>query len=438
MKRTFLVFLAFFSAGLFAQAKDELPRQAYLGFSLRMAEPAETGAEVRSVEAQAVADGLGIKSGDHILEINGTRLNDRRTLNRVLHSLHGGDIVRFKIMRAAKEVESSAVLEPLPSEKLPGVQVIHDSVKMKAGFRLRTIITRPLNKTGKLPVIFMVGWLSCDSSEYPLGPDDGFGQLLHDLATGSGMVLFRTDKAGTGDSEGPPCDALDFKTELEGYRASFNSLANYDFIDTSRIYVLGMSNGGGFAPLVTQGRPVKAYIVVGGWVKTWFEHMIELERRRVQLAGMPLERVASAMRGYAEFYDDYLVQKKTPGEVIKAKPQLASLWYDEPDHQYGRPSSFYFQLEDLDLLSAWSTLDVPVLAMHGEYDWVMSGEDHRMIANLANRRRQGAGKFVELEKTNHLLYTYGTPEEAFKGSSSGHYNPAATSTILEFLQQSLL
>ena len=433
MRLYMLTFLAFFNPGLFAQQNSELPRRAYLGFSLRMAEPAGTGAEVGSVEALPLANRLGIKSGDHILEINGTPLDNRRTLNRVLHSLHGADKVRFKVIRAGKELETTALLEPLPSEKLPGVQVIHDSVKTGSGYRLRTIITRPLNKSGKLPVIFMVGWLSCDSSEYPLGPDDGFGQLLHDLATRSGMVLFRTDKPGTGDSEGPPCDALDFNTELEGYRASFRALANYDFIDTSRIYVLGLSNGGGFAPLVTQNRPVKAYIVAGGWVKTWFEHMIELERRRVQLAGMPVGRVASAMRGYAEFYDDYLVQKKTPGEVLKTKPELASLWYDEPDHQYGRPSSFYFQLEALDLLSAWSMVDVPVLAMHGEYDWVMSGEDHRTLANLANKHRPGAGKFVELEKTNHLLYAYDTPEEAFKGGSSGHYNPLATTTILEFL-----
>ena len=140
------------------------------------------------------------------------------------------------------------------------------------------------------------------------------------------------------------------------------------------------------------------------------------------------------MKGYAQFYDDYLVQKKTPGEIIKAKPGLASLWYDEPDHQYGRPASFYFQLEDLELLSAWSKVDVPVLTIHGEYDWIMSDEDHKIIANIANKHRPGMGTFVELKKTNHLLYTYDTPEEAFKGASSGYYNPGATSAVLDFLR----
>src|SRR2546423_1400557 len=82
---------------------------------------------------------------------------------------------------------------------------------------------------GQLPVMFGVGGLSCDSVEYPFGPGDGFGQLLPAVATRSGMVLFRTDKAGTGDSEGPDCSDLDFQTELAGFRASFNALQNYDF-----------------------------------------------------------------------------------------------------------------------------------------------------------------------------------------------------------------
>ncbi|PYV67229.1 MAG: hypothetical protein DMG96_39870 [Acidobacteria bacterium] len=292
MRLKILALLVYLTVSAFAQSNDELRRQAYLGVSLRIAEPG-SGAELRKVEASSVADRPGLKSGDHILEINGTRLDSRKTLNQVLRSLHGGDHARFKLTRAGKEAETTAILEALPSENLQGVEIIHDSVQTAGGFRLRTIITRPLNKPGRLPVIFMVGWLSCDSSEYPLGADDGFGQLLHDLATRSGMVLFRTDKPGTGDSEGPPCDTLDFKTELEGYRASFQTLAKYDFIDANRIFVLGMSNGGGIVPLVPQGRHVNAYIVVGGWVKTWFEHMIELERRRVQLAGTPQIRLLS-------------------------------------------------------------------------------------------------------------------------------------------------
>lgn len=412
---------------------DSLPRRAYLGVILQMS-PGGTGAEVKKIESPQVASKLGIAAGDHILEINGIPLTSGPQLAHLMRKLHGGDKVRIKIVRQGHTLEVAPTLEPLPTETLPGVEVIHDSVLTNEGYRLSTILTRPHNKPGKLPVIFLVGWLSCDSVEYPLGPDDGFGQLLQDLATRSGMVLFRVDKPGTGDSEGPACDDLDLKTELSSYRAAFRAVRDYDFIDQNRIFVLGMSNGGGFAPLVVQGTRVNAFIVSGGWVKTWFEHMLELERRRLQLSGTPLDRVADAMRGYAEFYDDYLIRKQLPGDVIKAKPALAPLWYDRPDHQYGRPASFFQQLEELDLLGTWSKVDVPVLTVHGQYDWIMSREDHEIIAALANKNHPGNGIFLELPGTNHLLYQFNTPEEAFKNASSGHYNPQATTAILDFLQ----
>ena len=42
--------------------------------------------------------------------------------------------------------------------------------------------------------------------------------------------------------------------------------------------------------------------------------------------------------------------------------------------QYGRPPAYYQQLQDLDLMAAGRG-QVPVLALHGEYDWIMSRGD---------------------------------------------------------------
>ena len=64
-------------------------------------------------------------------------------------------------------------------------------------------------------------------------------------------AFFRVDKQGVGDSEGD-CAENDFESELAGYRAAFRALKNYDFIDTNQVYILGISNGGGFGPLVPE------------------------------------------------------------------------------------------------------------------------------------------------------------------------------------------
>src|SRR2546429_8796169 len=47
-------------------------------------------------------------------------------------------------------------------ESYPNADVIYDSVTSPDGKRLRTIITKPRNAKGKLPVIFVAGWFGWD------------------------------------------------------------------------------------------------------------------------------------------------------------------------------------------------------------------------------------------------------------------------------------
>src|ERR1700745_3942157 len=206
-----------------------------------------------------------------------------------------------------------------PRESYPNVDVIYDSVTTPRGERLRTIITKPRSVKGKLPVIFVAGWLSCDSVEAPENTKDETSMLFRQLAQLSGFCLFRVDKQGVGDSEGN-CAENDFDSELAGYRAAFRALKNYDFIDTDRIYLLGISNGGGFAPVIPetsaeQGQ-VRGFIVVGGWVKTWFEHMLEIERRRFGLMGKTPAEVTERTKGATTLYYEWLIKKRKVADVL--------------------------------------------------------------------------------------------------------------------------
>src|SRR5437016_3918575 len=113
-----------------------------------------------------------------------------------------------------------------PRESYPNVDVIYDSVTSPDGKRLRTIITKPHDSTRKLPVIFVAGWLSCDSIEAPPDTKDATGLVFRGLAQLPGFCLFRIDKQGVGDSEGV-CAENDFASELAGLRAAFRALKNY-------------------------------------------------------------------------------------------------------------------------------------------------------------------------------------------------------------------
>lgn len=448
MRRTHLSFLLAVLCCLCASASShaqtggvryepvgELRRQAFLGVALGSPNADRAGAEVRRVVDADAAAKAGLRQGDRVLRVNGTLLDSPLALQRALISLRGGDRPRFEIVRGGQLLSYTATLEPLPREQLKGVETVYDSALTDLGFRVRTIVTRPRNAPGRLPAVFLVGWLSCDSVEYPSGPgDDGFAQLLQDIATQSGHVLVRMDKPGVGDSEGPGCSETDFLTELAAYRAAFGTLKRYDYVDTERVFILGLSNGGGFAPLVPQEEKVRGYVIAGGWSKTWFEHMMEHERRRLTLAGKKPGEVTESMKGYAEFYTDYLRRKMTPREILHSKPHLAPLWYGGPEHQYGRPASFFQQLQDLSLGAAWEGVKAPVLVMHGEYDWIMSRDDHQLIADIVNGGQPGRANFVGLPKTDHLFMIFESLPKAFAGDA-GRYNKAVTEHVLTFLRQ---
>ena len=108
----------------------------------------------------------------------------------------------------------------------------------------------------------------------------------------------------------------------------------------TRIVLFGISNGGGFAPLVANGFPAAAYVTVGAWSKTWFEHMTDLERRRVVLEGTEPGRVDAAMKRLAEFHAAYLFDRLTPAEkrYLRAMAELGPGPHRSGDiaHELGR------------------------------------------------------------------------------------------------------
>jgi pimeloyl-ACP methyl ester carboxylesterase len=144
--------------------------------------------------------------------------------------------------------------------------------------------------------------------------------------------------------------------------------------------------------LVADAKAVKGYVVDGGWIKTWYEHMLEMERRRLSLAGHGPNEINDLMKSVESLYSAYLLEQKSPQEILLGRPDLKSLWQGDPDQQYGRPTSYYQQLQELDLLAAWSAVRVPVLAIHGEYDWIMSDGDLRLLAETVNRNSSGVAE----------------------------------------------
>jgi pimeloyl-ACP methyl ester carboxylesterase len=414
---------------------DPLRRRAFWGAS--MSAPSKTpGATVRQVEPDSPAAKAGLKTGDVIMRMNGKEMTDSIAYAATFRAVRAGDTINLRVVRQGNTLDLRLVPTPLPRETVEGVEVTYGSVVTERDHRLRTIVTRPSGVTGKLPAILFVQWLSCDSIEVLNNPSDGVERILRALASKSGFVLMRVERPGLGDSEGPDCSQSDLQTDLAGFRAALAALKKHESVNPNNLFIFGASIGGGLAPIIAQDEHVSGLIVTGAFAKTWYEHMLELERRRLELAGRTPAEINDAMRGFSEFYSMYLSQKLTPAEVIRQRPRLAALWYDNPAHQYDRPASYFQQVQDLNVEAAWEKISAPVLVIYGEYDWIMSRGDHDLITQIVNRRHPNNARLIILPKAGHSLDTFENQQAAFTGEG-GKFDESVTNQMIEWLRSNV-
>jgi acetyl esterase/lipase len=387
-----------------AQSVDALRRLADWGATLRPPTAGRQGAEVVRAGPGAPIAGLDLRPGDRIVRVNGRAIDRSTDVDDYLLRFRAGDAVVVDTVRQSGVASTwRGTLPPLPIEHLANASITLDSARSSVGDRVRVIVSRPDGARTRTPAIFFVGWLSCDSVEYPYGETDGFGAILRRIAEQSGYATVRVDKPGVGDSEGPPCSQVDFERELAAYRAGFASLTHYAFIDPSRVAVIGLSNGGGFAPMVANGAGVRGYVAAGSWGRSWYEHMIEHERIALMQGDARPADVDRLVKSLVDFYRLFLIENQTPGAIVRAHPEWRALWADGPDGQYGRPAAFYQQLERLNVGTIWQGAAAPVLALRGGADTVMSRADSEAIVDLVDKVRPGTATYREIEGANHLM-----------------------------------
>ncbi|HET8621921.1 MAG TPA: alpha/beta fold hydrolase [Gemmatimonadales bacterium] len=404
--------------------EDTLRRRA--DWRTRIAEPSgDSGAAVRRVDAGSAAERAGLRAGDRIVAVNGKPVTNLDGFSPVFQKLRGGDSVRARVVRTdsargrADTLEVRFVLDSVAHERIPGTVTTYGAIRSERGYLLRSVVSRPERSIGgKLPGVLFIPWLSCDPVEKPVPGNDGFAHMLRDVASHSGMVVMRVEKPGLGDSEGPDCRFGGLDDERASHRAGLKALRSMPEVDPNRIYLLGGSIGGALAPILAAEQPegIAGVIAVGGYTLTWYEHMLDIERRRLTLSGVKPAEVNAAMRGFAQFYTDYLIGRKAPGEVLAARPELKPLWYDEPGHQYGRPAAYYQAVQQLDVENAWAKLaelGIPALVVRGDYDWIMGPLEAERPVEIVNATRPGLAKLVLLPKTDHGLMAYESMAAAF-------------------------
>ena len=410
-----------------AQGADDLARRADLGAAIAGPQD-ERSARIVRFRPAGVLEQAGLRVGDEILAFDGVALTSE-TFGPAVRRLRGGKALRVAWKRGEEKGEVAVTLPAMREEAIEGAHVRYGSARSAKGYRVRTYTTRPAGASGRLPLVVFVPWLSCSPVENPFPTTDGWMKMLHALARDSGAQLVRIEKPGVADSEGPDCSATDLEHDMEAFRAGIRAALADPGADPARLYLMGGSIGGALVAVLAKEFNARGLIVTGGFARTWYEHMLDIERRRLTLSGQTPAQVNAAMRMFIPFYDRVLVQGETPAQAIAANPSWKTHWYDEPARQYGRPIRYYQQVQALDVEGAFAAAQIPTLVVWGEYDWIMGRDESERVAAILGSK----ATYVVRRGMNHHFDVYPDAKKAFD-EEGGIYDEGAAKAIVSWLK----
>ncbi len=394
LKQPFFFFVLFSSICSFGQ---DLSRRATFNAEISWPNNATPGAVIKSIENNSPLENEGIKANDRILSVNHRNVIDQEDWSAIMYGIRSDQKTTIKVKRGQKLITKQIRLKPLDFEKNNGVKTIYGNIISDFGLMQRSIITIPDgNIDKKHPAIILIQGLSCSSVEKYSGRSNNWVRLIKDLAEKSNMVLYRIEKPGVGDSEGD-CGKTDFKTELNGYETAIKDLKSKPYIDATKIIVYGNSMGSALAPYLANTFDLAGVISDGTFFKSWYEHMLEIERRILEIEGKSQEEIYDLMNTiYIPLYYEMLIKKRSFEEVLNSNPTYAQQHRQDLNHMYGRPMSYYHQVQDFNFAKHWENIKVPVRMRWGTNDWIMTEHDNDMIISVLEKN----------DHQNHKLFKY--------------------------------
>lgn len=377
---------------------------------------AGTGVIVNSVVPGSSAEKMGVKENDVILKINNQEVKSPQEVIALAGALNAGDKAVIELNRDKKAMKLEGSILPRPTGYGDDVSISLDELPIDKGYT-RTVLLRPKNSTGKLPVIYLIQGYPCFSMQY-LPPDFPYRTAINAFLK-KGYAVYLVEKPGMGDAagSGTPCSQIGFTKELETFQKGYEKLLTMKDIDPNNIFIFGHSLGGFIAPLVAEKYKPKGVIVYGCGLKSWHDYLVDLVREQAPYQGKDYGDAEEDLKKYRTVLYKYFFEKKTPEQIIAEDPAnrqklVEFLKFDGKDQLVQRHYTFWQELNDYNLAGAWKNTNARVLSIFGEADIAaLKATDMQRIAEIVNHYHPGNGTYLFVPKTNHDMVITGTMKE---------------------------
>jgi hypothetical protein len=424
---------------------DELPRKGSFGVRLatlsdevRAREHLETGPGVliqAVIPGTTAADG-GVREGDVLLAVDGRATTGVGDVMTAVAAIRVRQRFEVTLLRNGQRIVLAMTLKERPRDRGQNFDVMYEHV-VSGATRIRIIVTRP-HTLGRHPVLFLIQGQGPVTIDQPLSGPEPTSRILNEFARNV-YVTVRVEKPGVGDSEGGPFSEVDFETELDAYRQAMINVRKYTFVDVDNVFMLGLSMGGVFSPIIASETPIRGIAVYGTVAKTWTEYFLENWRRQAVLAGDDPAHIDSLLRNLAVALHYVLTEQKAPDEILRLHPELRStLAKLAPAGRIdSRSVRFWSQIATRNLPAYWAKGNAYVLAIWGRNDFIATEADHPFIAGIVNKMRPGKGMYLALEGSDHGFRKTVSFADSFARwkAPGGEFNPQIVTTLKEWIEK---
>jgi hypothetical protein len=393
--------------------------------------PNTQGILVKNAVPGFTASALGIQVDDIIVAINNMDSLDLLDFQKLERELKEEEPISITFVRGRHKTRVVGQVLAGRRESSLG-EVVYGEVGYGQGF-LRTIVHKPYG-AARFPAVFYLQDYTCGSIDFSKDSLSSIKKMI-DGWVKAGYAVLRVEKPGIGESEGTKdCSRLNYQEELTAFQNAFASLKKLPFIDSTQVFLFGHSVGGIAAPLLAAKAKFKprGIIVYGTVVKPWFEYMLDVFRKRPVLYKEPLQSVEVTARMVTPLLYEWLVQGRNASDLFTDPDFEAILTSKENPLAYykgtffGRSSTYFSDLNRLNLAQTWAQAAVPTLAVYGEFDsQAISPESSQMIAQLINEVKPGKGTYKLLKGTDEALIKVQSFEESKRLRRTGTYREHA-------------